>query len=296
MKTEKKTILIIVAALIVYLSVGLCFMPRDKGCRLSDNVAAKELAPRDGGLHLFDAQDSISFAVSMMIARDMPRAIEELEITRATIDYFVKGLEDAFPADATSEAIAYAHGVVVGASAMDMLDEANRAIYQSDTTKKVDRHIFLEGLKAMAYGDNRTMSVDAAYDYYNRTIFRLPSEDFIAKNRQRNGVETLPSGVQVKIERAGTGAIATLNSKVGYIYKASFINGNLVESSRGEVVETVVGCLLPGLAEVFTTFPVGTKCKVYIPWKLAYGSRGSNRVPPYSALVYDVEIVKIIKK
>ena len=297
MKTGKKAILAIVVLLIVYLFVGLCFMPRENECPASAGADTTDKAALvDGVVLLANAQDSISYAVSMMVARDMPRAIKELEITPATMELFVKGLSDAFPVDTSSKALAYAHGVVVGASAMDMFDEASYAIYQSDTTLKVDRRLFLEGLKAMAYGDHRTMSVDAAYDYYNRIIFRLPSEEFIAKNSSRNGVETLPGGVQVKIERAGTGAVATLDSKVGYIYKASYINGNLVESSRGEVVEAVVGTLLPGLTEVFTTLPVGTKCKAYIPWRLAYGARGSNKVPPYSALVYDIEIVKIVKK
>ena len=248
------------------------------------------------GVHLANAQDSMSYAVSMMVASDMPRAIRELGITDSTIDNFVKGLCDAFPADESPEAVAYAQGVVVGASAMEMLDEANAVIYHSDTTKRVDNRIFLEGLKAVAYGKNYIMTPRAAYDYYNSTVFRLPSEEFIARNSTRNGVETLSSGVQVKIEHAGSGDTALLGSTVGYIYKASFINGNTFESSRGEVCEAKVSEMLPGLTEVFTILPVGTKCKAYLPWQLAYGAMGSNVVPPYSAIVYDIEIVKIVKK
>lgn len=257
-------------------------------------VKERQASAADGTL-LITADDSLSYAVSMMVAGDLPYAIKELDITSATIDYFVKGLCDAFPVDASPEAIAYAHGVVVGASAMDMLDKANDAIYQSDTTQKVDSRIFLEGLKAMARG-NAAMSLEDAADYYYSSVFRLPSEEFIAKNRERRGVETLPGGVQVKIEGYGSGDVAELGSKVGYIYKASFINGNLFESSRGEAAEAIVGSMLPGLAKVFTTLPVGTKCKVYLPWDLAYGANGSDKVPPYSALVYDIEFVKIVKK
>ena len=284
MKTGKSVIWVAVATLT--LGLGAC----------SRSQSVDSVPGQSGVVQLDDAQDSISFAVSMMIARDMPYAIEELDITPATLDFFVKGLCDAFPADASPEAIAYAHGVVVGASAMEMLDEANLAIFQSDTTMKIDRQMFLEGLKAMAYGDSRTMSVANAYDYYNRTVFRLPSEDFIARNSTRKGVETLPCGVQVKIEREGNGETATSGSTVSYIYKASFINGNLATSSRGQAVEAAVGSVIPGLAGVLTSLPVGTKCKAYIPWQLAYGARGSNNIPPYSALVYDIEIVKIIKK
>ena len=239
--------------------------------------------------------DSLSYAVSLIIARDMPRAIEELGITDDNLATFVKGLTDAFPADGSPSSVAYARGVVIGATAMEMLEDAERAIAQSDTTKKISKPVFFEGLKAIATGEKPMMNLQQAYDYYNGVVFRGPSEVFIARNRTRNGVETLPGGVQVKIERLGDGETAALGSTVGYVYKASYINGNTVESSRGEVVEAVVNTMPPGLADVMTTLPVGTKCKAYLPWQLAYGERGNYKVPPYSALVYDIEIVKIVK-
>lgn len=295
MKSGNKALLIFVAVLLAYVAAGLFLAPREGAPK--ETAGDVELPTgNERGVYLANAQDSMSYAVSMMVASDMPRAIRELGITDSTIDNFVKGLCDAFPADESPEAVAYAQGVVVGASAMEMLDEANAVIYHSDTTKRVDNRIFLEGLKTVAYGKNYIMTPRAAYDYYNSTVFRLPSEEFIARNSTRNGVETLSSGVQVKIEHAGSGDTALLGSTVGYIYKASFINGNTFESSRGEVCEAKVSEMLPGLTEVFTILPVGTKCKAYLPWQLAYGAMGSNVVPPYSAIVYDIEIVKIVKK
>lgn len=284
MKTGKKTL-----GAFCTIALGLLlFMP---------HVIRKHKAPAaDEAVVIATASDSLSFAVSMMVAGDMPLAMEEMGVTPETLDDFVRGVCDAFPADESAAAVAYAHGVVVGASAMEMLDEANRAIYQSDTTRSVNTRIFLDGLKAVAYGDKSVMTVEQACDYYYRNVFRQPSEEFMARNAKRGGVETLPGGVQVKVERAGTGEVPAPGSKVGYIYKASYINGNLAESSRGEVVEAVVGSLLPGLAEAITSLPVGTKCKVYLPWQKAYGARGSNKVPPYSALVYDIELMKIVKK
>lgn len=281
MKEWKKALWAIVAGLLLFMP----FVIRGHKARVADEAVA-----------IVTADDSLSYAVSMMVASDMPLAMEEMGITPETVDDFVRGVCDAFPADESAAAVAYAHGVVVGASAMEMLDEANRAIYQSDTTRSVNARIFLDGLKAVATGDKSVMSVEQACDYYYRNVFRRPSEEFIAKNSKRSGVWTLPGGVQVKVERAGTGDTPSLGSKVGYIYKVSYINGNLVESSRGEVVEAVVGSMLPGLAEAFTSIPVGTKCKVYLPWQKAYSAMGSNKVPPYSALVYDIELVRIVKK
>ena len=281
MKEWKKALWTIAVGLLLFMP----FVIREHKKRVADEAVV-----------IATADDSLSYAVSMMIASDMPLAMEEMGITPETVDLFVKGVCDAFPADESAAAVAYAHGVVVGASAMEMLDEANHAIYQSDTARSVNARIFLDGLKAVARGDKSVMSVEQAYDYYYRNVFRKPSEEFIAKNAVRGGVRVLPGGVQVKIERAGTGDTPSPGSKVGYIYKASYINGNLAESSRGEVVEAVVGSMLPGLAEAFTSLPVGTRCKVYLPWQKAYGARGSNKIPPYSALVYDIELVRIVTK
>ena len=296
MKTGKTALLAIVAALVVYLLVGLCFVPRTKPQDTAGYTSTDSGAAVGSGMHLANEQDSMAYAVSMMVAGDMPLAMEEMGIAPETLDDFVKGLCDAFPADESPAAVAYAHGVVVGASAMEMLDEANKVISQGDSTRCVDARIFLEGLKSIAYGDMSTMSMGQASDYYYSHVFRQPSEEFMIKNSTRGGVETLPGGVQVKIESAGTGEVPEPMDKVGYIYKASFINGIVAESSRGEVVEETVGAMIPGLYDAFTRLPVGTKCKLYLPWQKAYGAMGSNRIPPYSALVYDIEIVKIIKR
>ncbi len=250
----------------------------------------------DRKVELKTADDSISFAVSMLVSEDMPVAMEELGINDNTLPAFLRGIRDAFPADESPEAVAYAQGVLMAASAMDMLERADKAIYPDDADSKVNRKMFLEGLIATAYGTGKTMTTQAAKDYYNRRVFRTASDEFIAKNKERRGVTVLPSGVQYKIEEMGAGDTATIYDTVSCIYKGSFPNGAVFDSSRGEAVELQVRTLIQGLAEALTTLPIGTKCKLYIPWELAYGSKGTHSVPPYSALVYDLEIVGIAGK
>lgn len=250
----------------------------------------------DRKVELKTADDSISFAVSMLVSEDMPVAMEELGINDNTLPAFLRGIRDAFPADESPEAVAYAQGVLMAASAMDMLERADNAIYPDDTSKKVNRKMFLEGLIATAYGTGKTMTTKDAKEYYNRRVFRTASDEFIAKNKERRGVTVLPSGLQYKIEEMGTGGTATIYDTVSCIYKGSFPNGAVFDSSRGEATELQVRTLIPGLAEALTTLPAGTECKLYIPWELAYGSKGTHSVPPYSALVYDLEIVGIVGK
>lgn len=250
----------------------------------------------DKKVELKDASDSISFAVGMLVSERLPEAMKEHGITDETITSFLRGINDAFPVDESPEAIAYAQGVLVAASAMEMLERADKAIYPDDTINKVDRRKFLEGVIATAYGTGKTMTTKEAVKYYNNRIFRAPSELFMARNKERRGVVTQPSGLQYKIEHMGTGPVAGLYDTVSCIYKGSYPNGAIFDSSLGEVVDLDVRSLVKGFAEALMTLPVGTVCKLYIPWQLAYGERGSDVVPSYSALVYDLEIKGIVGK
>lgn len=284
MKSSNKALLAIAAALIVYAVVGLLFMPRA-------GEQNEVLVPQDNVV----AEDTLlSYALGVIIAQDVPYAMDMLSISESETDEFVKGMRDAFPVDDSPEAVAYARGLLMGASAMETLEEAEYGISQSDSTKKVNKSKFFEAVEDIATG-NTSMTIEQAWEYYNNVVYRTPSEAFIERNSTRSGIQVLPSGVQVKVEQQGEGEIPTMKDTVAYIYKGSYINGNMFESSRGETVEAAVGSMMPGLAEVLTTYPVGTKCKVYLPWQRAYGEKGKKPVPPYSALVYDIEIVKIVK-
>lgn len=250
----------------------------------------------DRRVELENEHDSISFAVSMLISESMPETMDEIGIDGSTLPYFLLGMRDAFPVDDSPEAIAYAQGVLVAASAMEMLERADEAVYPGDTVKKVDRKMFLEGMIATAYGTGKTMTTKQAVDYYNHRIFRSASEAFIAKCKERPDVKALPSGLLYKVEQMGDGPVAGYNDKVLCIYKAAYPNGAVLATSRGNMVEFDVDNVFDGLAEALTTLPAGTACKLYIPWNLAYGAEGTEKVPPYSALVYDLEIKAVVGK
>ena len=253
--------------------------------------AALHGCSKSGEVTLESVDDSLSYAVSMLVAEDMPAMMAEKGIDSTTVDDFLRGVRAAFPMDDSPESQAYLNGVMAAVEAAEMLDKANRAIYPDEKDKKVDRRLFVEGVVAVATGDNTVMNVASAVEYYNRHIFRARSEQFISENASRPGVVTLPSGVQYKVSVIGEGEKARYGEKVRCIYKGTYPNGAVFESSRGEVVELGVNEVVPGLAEVLMTLPAGTQCMVYVPWELAYGAKGAGRISPYSALVYDLEIV-----
>ena len=244
-----------------------------------------------GNTVLKNEDDSLSYAVSMLISERMPAMMAQEGIDSTTVDDFIRGLRTAFPAEDTPESRAFTSGVFAAIEAAEMLDRANASIYPDGKEKSVDRRLFLEGLVAVASGDTRIMDTGTASGYYNQRIFRARSEQFMADNKRRAGVVTCNSGVQYKIERMGSGAKATANGSATCIYKGTYPNGAVFASSRGEAVEMRISEQIPGLAEVLMSLPAGTRCMAYIPWQQAYGENGKDGIAPYSALVYDLEIV-----
>lgn len=243
------------------------------------------------GITLDNEGDSLSYAVSIMLAEDLPARMAEEGIDSTTIDDFLRGMRLAFPTEDTAESRAFISGIYAAIEAAGMLEQVDKSIYPDEMGKKSNRKLFLEGLVASATGDKSVLGSAEARAYYNQQVFRARSEKFIADNTKRPGVKTLPSGVQYKIAAMGEGAVADNAEKVKCIYKGTFPNGAAFSSSRGEAVEFDAGELVPGLAEILTTLPAGTRCMAYIPWELGYGAKGYNNIPPFSALVYDIEIV-----
>jgi FKBP-type peptidyl-prolyl cis-trans isomerase FklB len=118
---------------------------------------------------------------------------------------------------------------------------------------------------------------------------------FLAENKTKVGVVTLPSGLQYKILRAGEGKKPTETDTVECHYVGSLINGNEFDSSyrRGQPVTFKITSIIPGWREALKLMPVGSKWQLFIPPGLAYGARGSGRIPPNSTLVFEVELLAV---
>ena len=124
----------------------------------------------------------------------------------------------------------------------------------------------------------------------------LDSQRFMAANKTRAGVKTLPSGVQYKILRQGQGAHPTLDSTVVANYRGSLINGMEFDSSyaHGHPVTFPVSRMLPGWKDVLPRMRVGGKWKVWIPPQQAYGKHGQlPRIGPNEVLVFEIDLLKV---
>jgi FKBP-type peptidyl-prolyl cis-trans isomerase FklB len=124
------------------------------------------------------------------------------------------------------------------------------------------------------------------------------SSKFLAENKKRQGVITLPSGLQYEVITKGTGAIPVATDTVKTNYIGSLIDGKEFDNSysRGEPIVIPVTGVIRGWVEALQLMPVGSKWKLYIPSELGYGDRGAGTIPGGAALVFTIELLDIVHK
>lgn len=119
-------------------------------------------------------------------------------------------------------------------------------------------------------------------------------ESFLANNKAKPGVMSLPDGVQYKILKAGKGKMPVESSNIRCVYLGKLTDGSTFDKveDKSPAVMHVAG-LLPGLKEAVKLMPVGSKWEVVIPSELAYGVQGTHGVAPNAVLIYVIEILGI---
>ena len=177
-----------------------------------------------------------------------------------------------------------------------------------------DADILMKGFKDEASGGKLLMTeeelreiMSTHYDELTRKreqAMRLMAEEnrkmgeaFLAENRTKEGVVTLPSGLQYKILRAGSGRKPTDADTVECHYRATLVNGIEFDSSyrTGQPATLKVKGLIPGWTEALKLMPVGSKWQLFIPPELAYGERGAatRHVGPNTTIIFELELIDI---
>lgn len=126
---------------------------------------------------------------------------------------------------------------------------------------------------------------------------RQAGEDFLKENAAKEGVVSLPSGLQYSVLTEGTGAKPKATDTVRCHYEGRLIDGTVFDSSyrRGEPAEFPLNGVISGWTEGLQLMSEGSKYRLYIPYQLAYGTRGAgNSIPPCAALIFDVELIKVL--
>lgn len=125
---------------------------------------------------------------------------------------------------------------------------------------------------------------------------KAEGEAFLAENKSKPGITTLPSGLQYEVLTEGSGRKPGPTSQVTTHYHGTLLNGNVFDSSyqRGQPATFGVNQVIAGWTEALQLMPEGSKWRLYIPSDMAYGKRGAGRdIGPDSALIFDVELLKV---
>ncbi|MEH6549969.1 MAG: FKBP-type peptidyl-prolyl cis-trans isomerase [Pseudomonadales bacterium] len=143
-------------------------------------------------------------------------------------------------------------------------------------------------------------SIESKLQFAARNIARRNAADgeaLLIRNAKRNGVMTTESGIQYEILVKGTGDKPLLSSVVRTHYHGTLVDGTVFDSSteRGEPTEFAVTGVIAGWTEALLMMPVGSKWRLHIPAKLAYGERGAGTaIPPNSILIFEIELLEIV--
>ncbi len=124
------------------------------------------------------------------------------------------------------------------------------------------------------------------------------AKEFLAENSKKPGVKTTKSGLQYKVLVEGAGATPKATDTVKTHYHGTFVNGRVFASSieDGKPLELPVNEFVPGWSEALQMMKVGSKWQLFVPSELAYGGDGTPMIPPNAALVYELELLEIVKK
>lgn len=130
----------------------------------------------------------------------------------------------------------------------------------------------------------------------NGKVAKEAGEKYLADNATREGVITLPSGLQYKVLKEGNGKKPKATDTVLCHYEGFLIDGTVFDSSvqRGEPVEFPLNQVITGWTEGLQLMQEGAKYRLFIPYRLGYGEGGAGAsIPPYSALIFDVELIEV---
>ena len=256
--------------------------------------------------------DTVSYAIGMAQTQDLKDyLVGRLGVDTTYMDESIKGLNEGANAGDDKKKAAYYAGIQIGQQISNqMVKGINHELFGEDSTKTISLKNFMAGFICGTTGKGGLMTVDSASQVAQammRTIKaknmekefgpnKKAGEDFLKENAKKEGVKTLPSGVQYKVIKEGTGAMPSDTSLVKVHYEGKTLDGKVFDSSynRNEPANFRANQVIKGWTDALVHMPAGSVWEVYIPQDLAYGERQQGAdIKPFSMLIFKIELLEV---
>ena len=259
--------------------------------------------------------DTVSYAIGMAQTQGLKDyLVGRLGVDTAYMDEFIKGLNEGANAGDDKKRAAYFAGIQIGQQISNqMVKGINHELFGEDSTKTISLKNFMAGFVAGTIGKGGLMTVDSAAQVAQdmmRAIKaknlekefgpnKVAGEKYLADNAKKEGVKVLPSGVQYKVLKEGTGALPKDTSMVKVHYEGKTMDGKVFDSSysRNQPADFRANQVIKGWTEALVHMPAGSIWEVYIPQELAYGERQQGAdIKPFSMLIFKIELLEVNPK
>lgn len=252
------------------------------------------------------AADTMAYAAGVAQTDGLMRFLQmRFHVDSAYIEHVVRGYCEAMSHTGDSAYNAYMAGInvastvnarvpavvnVVNAAAGGDSTAFNMAMFNAGFIDAINGNAIMPDSTARTIYAN---AIEASKkDEYERN--KKAGEEFLEANKTKEGVVTTPSGLQYKIINEGSGPVPSDTSEVSVKYEGKLIDGTVFDSShkrRNQISKFRANEVIKGWTEALTMMPKGSKWELYIPQYLAYGEQKKGRIPPYSTLIFTVELV-----
>lgn len=302
----KKTVALALTALVVSASFSTLEAGKKKK-KDKEQAPVEVLAP----VVLTNGCDSLSYAAGGALTNGLVPYLLQQGVDTAYMADFVTGLRQAvaqqqIAKDDPREKARIAGAQIANQLVQGMLPNVRRDF--TDTPDTLIEEVFFRGFTDAVMADSTVMTqqkAEALFKEKQKVNKEARTEkltkagrEFLEENGKKEGVITTATGLQYKVLVEGEGEVPQRTDKVLVHYEGRLIDGTVFDASSKHGTEPAsfrADQVIKGWTEALTMMPVGSKWQLYIPQHLAYGERQTGQIPPYSTLIFDVELVGIDK-